>query len=102
MSQLSAWLSTVLLQTDCTVPSDLQPLFDLLDAIIQVTMLAGLSIAALGITIAGIMFIWPGQDMTRRAKSVITYTVIGTVVILSANAIISFVSSQMGATVCTP
>ena len=84
----------------CSPPSEIQPVFDLLEAITQVTMMGGLTIAALGIAIGGVFFMWPGQDMNRRAKSTITYTIIGTVVILAAHAIVAFVTSQMGGAVC--
>lgn len=98
---LLAFTQPVLAQPQgCSPPSQLQPVFDLLGAITQVTMMGGLTIAALGIAIGGILFMWPGQDNNRRAKSIITYTVIGMVIILSAHAIVAFVTSQMGTTVC--
>ena len=84
----------------CSVSSELQPVFDLLEAITQVTMMGGLTVAALGIAVGGILFMWPGQDNNRRAKSTITYTIIGTVIVLSSHAVVAFVTSQMGSTVC--
>ena len=91
----------VLAQPDgCNPPADIQPVFDLLEAITEVTMMGGLTIAALGIAIGGVFFMWPGQDMNRRAKSIITYTIIGTVVILTAHAIVAFVTAQMAGPVC--
>ena len=98
--QLSSGTAAAQVPAGCSVPTDLQPVFDLLEAITQVTLLGGISIAALGIGLGGVMIMWPGQDMTRRGKSVITYTIIGTVIILSAHAIVSFVTSQMGTTIC--
>ena len=85
----------------CTVPADLQPVFDLLNAITQAAAAIGIVGATLGIVIAGIFYMWPGADMNRRAKSIILTTVGGVAIILLANAIISFVTTNIGNTVCS-
>lgn len=86
---------------DCTVPADLVPLFDLLDTFTQLALLTGVGLGALGLSIAGIMVLWPGQDLTRRGKDVAKHVIIGTIIILSAQAVVSFIVSQLGTTLCT-
>jgi len=85
---------------DCTVPADLVPLFNLLDTFTQLALLAGVTLGTLGLSIAGIMMLWPGQDMTRRGKDVAKHVIIGTIILLSAQAIVSFITSQLGTTLC--
>lgn len=84
----------------CDVPADLVPLFDLLDTFTELALLGGVAFGTLGLAIAGIMFMWPGQDMNRRAKRTATNVVIGTIILLSASMIISFITSQLGTTLC--
>lgn len=86
---------------DCTVPADLVPLFNLLDTFTQLALLAGVALGTLGLSIAGIMWILPGQDWNRKAKTTATHVIVGTVILLSAQAIIAFITSQLGTTLCT-
>lgn len=84
----------------CSVPSALNPLFQLLDTFVQIALLGGVTLGTLGFSIAGIMVLWPGQDMTRRGKDVAKHVIIGVVILLSAQGIVSFITSQLGTTIC--
>ena len=85
----------------CEVPSNLEPLFALLDSITQIAFLGGVGLATLGFTSAGLLLILPGQDNTRLGKSVAKNVLIGTVLLLSANMIVSFLVNELGTTICT-
>jgi hypothetical protein len=78
----------------------MQPLFDLLNTFVEIAFIAGIAFATLGFLWAGILFMMPGEDTTRRAKRVARNTLIGTVLLLGANVIVSFLVSQLGATTC--
>lgn len=85
---------------DCTVPADLVPLFNMLDTFTNLALLGGVALGTLGLTVAGIMILWPGQDLTRKGKDVAKHVIIGTIILLSAQAIVAFITSQLGGTLC--
>lgn len=85
----------------CEVPSNLEPLFALLDSITQLAFLGGVGLATLGFSIAGLMLIMPGEDNSRLGKKVAKNVLIGTVLLLSANMIVSFLVNELGTTICT-
>jgi len=84
----------------CNPPENLQPLFDLLNSITELAFLAGVGLATLGFTSAGLLLIAPGQDYTRLGKSVAKNVLIGSILLLSANMITSYLVSQLGANIC--
>lgn len=86
---------------DCTVPPDLQPLVDLLNTIGELAFIAGIALATVGFSIAGLLFMMPGQEYTRRGKQVAKNVLIGTIILLSANMVVSFLTSQLGTSLCT-
>jgi hypothetical protein len=85
----------------CEVPSNLEPLFDLLHSITQIAFLAGIVLATLGFLSAGILLMMPGEDSTRRGKQVAKQTLFGTILLLSSSMIVSFLTNEMGSTICT-
>jgi hypothetical protein len=85
----------------CEVPDSLVPLFDLLHSITEIALLAGIALATLGFVTSGILLMLPGEDSTRRGKQVAKNVLIGTILLLSASMITSFLVSQMGSTICT-
>jgi hypothetical protein len=85
----------------CEVPSNLEPLFALLDSITQIAFLGGVGLATLGFSIAGLLLIMPGEDNSRLGKKVAKNVLIGTVLLLSANMIVSFLVNELGTTICT-
>jgi len=80
----------------CKPPEGLMPLFELLDTLIELSLLAGVGLGVLGLVVAGIMYAAPGDDLTQKAKKVAKSTVVGTVLLLSAPFIIDFFVSQIG------
>ncbi|WP_242695432.1 TrbC/VirB2 family protein [Halomontanus rarus] len=87
-------------QLDCEIPPSLQPLFDLLNTFTELALLAGVGLGTLGLSIAGIMIVVPGQDWTRRGKDVAKHVIVGTIILLSAQAIVGFIVARLGSTVC--
>ena len=88
-------------QLPCSVPSNLEPLFALLDSITQIAFLGGVGLATLGFTSAGLLLIMPGQDYSRLGKTVAKNVLIGSILLLSANMIVSFLVNELGTTICT-
>ncbi|PSP57019.1 hypothetical protein BRC72_11500 [Halobacteriales archaeon QH_7_66_36] len=86
---------------NCTPPENLQPLFDLLNSITELAFLGGVGLATLGFTTAGLLLILPGQDNTRLGKSVAKNVLIGSILLLSANMIVSFLVNELGTTICS-
>lgn len=85
----------------CEVPTDLTPLFEVLDTIAQVAFLGGVGLATLGFVVGGVYIVLPGEEYTRRGKDVAKHVLLGTILLLSANMIVSFLVSQFGVTICT-
>jgi hypothetical protein len=78
------------------------PLFELLHTLTDVAFLMGVGLATLGFTVAGILIAGPfGDDYTQHGKRTAKRVFIGTVLLLSAGMIVSFLTSQMGGTFCT-
>ena len=86
----------------CSAPPELLPLFELLHTLTDVAFLMGVGLATLGFTVAGILIAGPfGDDYTQHGKRLVKRVFIGTVLLLSAGMIVSFLTSQMGGTFCT-
>lgn len=77
-------------------------MFELLHTLTDVAFLMGVGLATLGFTVAGILIAGPfGDDYTQYGKRTVKRVFIGTVLLLSAGMIVSFLTSQMGGTFCT-
>ena len=85
----------------CTVPPDLEPLFQLLDAVTRLALLLGVGLGTLGFTVAGVFLVIPGEEWNRRGKNLSKHVLYGTILLLSAHMIVSFLVSELGTTVCT-
>jgi hypothetical protein len=86
----------------CSVPPELEPLFELLHTLTDVAFLMGIGLATLGFTVAGILIAGPfGDDYTQQGKRLVKRVFFGTVVLLSAGMIVSFLISQLGEPFCT-
>jgi len=87
---------------DCSIPSSLQPLFDLLGTIETLAFVAGVSLGVVGLSVAGTMIAGPfGEDWVRRGKMVAKNTILGVIILASANMIVAFLISQLGPSFCT-
>lgn len=86
---------------DCATPSSFEPLIGLLDSLVELAFIAGIGLGTLGFLVAALFLMLPGQDNSRRGKLVAKNVFIGSVLLLSAQLIIDFLVSQLGATLCT-
>ena len=87
---------------NCTIPGSLQPLFDLLGTLETLAFVAGVSLGVVGLSIGGVMIAGPfGEDWVRRGKQVAKNTILGVVILGSANMVVDFLISQLGPTFCS-
>lgn len=87
---------------DCTIPSSLQPLFDLLSTLETLAFVAGVSLGVVGFSVAGLMIAGPfGEDWVRRGKQLAKNTILGVVILASANMVVAFLISQLGPSFCS-
>lgn len=86
---------------DCETPSSFEPLLGLLDSLVELAFIGGIGLGTLGFLIAGLFLMLPGQDNSRRGKLVAKNVFIGAVLLLSAQLIVDFLVSQLGATLCS-
>lgn len=85
----------------CSVPEDMSPLFDLLDTTGELALVAGVGIGTIGLLVAAVLMMWPSQDSTQRGKEIAKHVIIGAVLLLSANMIMSFLVMQLGTSICS-
>ena len=69
-------------------------MFNFLNSITELAFLGGVFLATLTFVVAGIAFIVPGQDYNRIGKTVAKNGFIGTVLLLSANMITTWIVSN--------
>jgi len=86
---------------ECETPSSFEPLLGLLDSLVELAFLAGIGLGTLGFLVAALFLMLPGQDNSRRGKLVAKNVFIGAVLLLSAQLIVDFLVSQLGATLCS-
>jgi len=85
---------------ECEPPESMMPLFSLLDSITQLAFLGGVALATLGFSVAGLCFVVPGQEWSQRGKQIAKSVLIGTMILLSADMVVSFIVNEMGGVVC--
>jgi hypothetical protein len=85
---------------ECPPPESMGPLLEFIDTVAQLAFTAGFGIASLGLIVAGVLFMAPGEDNTRRAKQVLKNTLIGAVILLSSDMILAFMVTQLGGATC--
>jgi hypothetical protein len=78
----------------CSPPPGLEPLFNFLSSVTELAFLGGVFLATFTFVVAGIAFVWPGQDYNRLGKKIATNGFFGTVLLLSANMITSWIVSN--------
>ena len=86
---------------DCETPPSFEPLLGLLDSLVELAFIGGILLGTLGFLVAALFLILPGQDNSRRGKLVAKNVFIGSILLLSAQLIVDFLVSQLGATLCT-
>lgn len=86
---------------ECDTPSSFEPLLGLLDSLVELAFIAGIGLGTLGFLVAALFLMLPGQNNSRRGKLVAKNVFIGSVLLLSAQLIVDFLVSQLGAILCT-
>lgn len=85
----------------CSIPSNLQPLFDLLHTIGVLAFTGGVALGVIGLSVAGVMIAGPfGEDWVRRGKQVAKNTILGVIILASARMVVAFLISQLGPNFC--
>lgn len=85
---------------DCTIPDGLTGLFTFLHGLSTILFIAGIGVAVIGLSVAAIYFMLPGPEKTQQAKQIVVNVVIGTVLLLSANGVVTWIIRQFGDTIC--
>jgi hypothetical protein len=86
---------------DCSIPSSLQPLFDLLHTVGVLAFTGGVALGVIGLSVAGVMIAGPfGEDWVRRGKQVAKNTILGVIILASARMVVAFLISQLGPSFC--
>ncbi|RCU48631.1 hypothetical protein DU504_06600 [Haloplanus salinus] len=63
---------------------------------------AGVSLGVVGFSVAGLMIAGPfGEDWVRRGKQLAKNTILGVVILASANMVVAFLISQLGPSFCS-
>jgi hypothetical protein len=87
---------------DCSIPSSLQPLFDLLNTVEVLAFSGGVALGVIGMSVAGLMIAGPfGEDWVRRGKQLAKNTILGVVILASANMVVAFLIGQLSPSFCT-
>lgn len=85
----------------CTPPDAFSPLLEFLHSVTELALIVGLAIGMLGIVVGGLYIVAPtGQDGSERGKRIIKNTVVGMVLILSAQMVVAYLVSQLGGGMC--
>ncbi|MDY6778051.1 MAG: hypothetical protein SVU32_05255 [Candidatus Nanohaloarchaea archaeon] len=85
---------------ECDIPTALDPLFSLFHTLTELAFIGGVVLGTLGFLAAGMFFMLPGDDNNRRGKLAAKNTLIGTILLLSARMIMTFLTSQLGSSIC--
>jgi hypothetical protein len=84
-------------QTGSGGAGELEPLINLLESIAELLFLAGSTLGVIGFGTAGVMYMIPGEDWSRKAKGVVKNTAIGLVILLSSNMFVNWLVTQLPA-----
>jgi hypothetical protein len=85
---------------NCNVPQSIAPLFELLNTASTLAFAGGVGLASVGLLISGGFYMMPGPDGTRKAKQLLKRVIVGTVILLSAEAILTFLIGELGQPFC--
>lgn len=86
--------------TSCPSNSAFGPLFQLLHSLTELAFIAGVALATFGFAFAGISYIIPGEEWNRRGKQAAKNVLIGTIIMLSSNMVVSFLVRELGGVTC--
>ena len=84
-----------ILPESCSIPEQMQPLFNLIETFVQLGFLLGMLLAVAGLVYAGLLYIVGGPDGRQRSKQVAVMTIKGVLIILLAPTIVSMIITQL-------
>lgn len=106
VATLSKWLSAQsaknapilavdVVPSGCSMPSAFQNLLNLLQTLIEAGVMFGIVLAVFGVTTAGILYLLPGQNRDRIARSTFKYTLIGLLIVIVGPSFVGFIVSEL-------
>ncbi len=84
----------------CEPPEDLSPLFSLLEGIIELLFITGVGVGTIGFILGGIYMMLPGDDSSRKGKTVWKYTLFGTLLVLSSQMVMEYMLGVLSPGFC--
>jgi len=84
----------------CEPPEGLSPLFDLLHEITELLFLTGVTLGTAGFILGGIYMMLPGDDASQKGKTIWKYTLLGTVLVLSSEMIMTTLVKTLSPGIC--
>lgn len=79
----------------CSVPGAFQNLLNLLQTLIDVGVMFGIVLAVGGIIVSGILFLMPGVERNRQARTVFKYTLLGLIVVMVGPSVVGFIVGEL-------
>lgn len=80
----------------CEVSQEFVPLFNLIDALVQLGTFIAVAAAVLSLTYAGLIYIFGTKIQIERANRRVRSVLIGVVIVLMANSVIVFLAVNLG------
>jgi len=77
------------------IPAAFENLLNLLQTLIDVGVMFGIVLAVSGIIVSGILFLMPGVEKNRQARTVFKYTLLGIVVVTVGPSVIGFIVGEL-------
>lgn len=79
----------------CSIPEQMQPLFNLIETFVELGFLLGMLLAVGGLVYAGLLYIVGGPEGRQRSKQVAVMTIKGVLIILLAPTVVSMIITQL-------
>jgi type IV secretory pathway VirB2 component (pilin) len=80
---------------NCSIPEQMQPLFNLIETFVELGFLLGMLLAVGGLVYAGLLYIVGGPEGRQRSKQVAVMTIKGVLIILLAPTVVSMIITQL-------
>ncbi len=80
---------------NCSIPEQMQPLFNLIETFVELGFLLGMLLAVGGLVYAGLLYIVGGPEARQRSKQVAVMTIKGVLIILLAPTVVSMIITQL-------
>lgn len=81
---------------DCEeLPGAFESLLNLLQTLINVGVMFGIVLAVGGIIVSGILFLMPGVERNRQARTVFKYTLLGLIIVMVGPSVVGFIVGEL-------